>query len=166
MKLTKINTKATLLIAALGLAGGIGVAAAATTAQAPAAAPAAISPQQQKALNDRYQAIADLQRQILAKRAAIDAQVYSDNPNQAEIQAASRDLGALSAQLYTEQASLRSQYSQTDGQYYGCPGYGGGYGGGYGMMGGGRGGRGGYGGYGMMGGGRGGYGGYGMMGGY
>ncbi|MEA9390113.1 periplasmic heavy metal sensor [Acerihabitans sp. TG2] len=153
MKIAKRNVIATTIavVSLLGVIGGVSAAPAQAPVNTANSAPGymmgtnAVTPEQQRAFNEHYKAVALLQQQILAKQAEMNVLYYGNNPDQAKINTLTKELGDLNAKLYSEQGAFRAQLVKS-----GVPCEGGGYGmmnrgGGYGMM------EGNGGGYGMMG---------------
>lgn len=114
------------------------------------AAYAQLSPEKQAALQKLQEAYfaktAQLRADIGVKRAELNALSVTGNPDQAKIQALSKDLGDLVGKLTAERVQFRAQVAKEIGPtgLAGCGGFGGGYGhgyghghmgGGYGMMG-------------------------------
>ena len=57
-------------------------------------------------------AVAPLMQQLQAKRAQLDAQLYSDKPDQAAVEKLGKDIGELQGQLYAARASFRAQLAK------------------------------------------------------
>ena len=127
------------LAAVLGLSG---LATAASSCCGPGEA--ALNPEKQetaqKLYEDFYQSTEKTRQELISKRHALGAQMYSANPDEKAIQALAREISDLRAKLYSARISLKGNLIKEGitlgyGGGYG-PGMGGGCGAGFAMRGG------------------------------
>lgn len=76
----------------------------------------ALTPEQQATMQklhaEHAAATAELRKQIFAKESELDAQIYGEKPDEAKIDALTKDIGALNAKLYTERVKLHRQLAK------------------------------------------------------
>jgi len=104
----------------------------------------AITPEKQATMQklheEYYTATADLQKQLFAKNAELDAQLYGDKTDDAKVEALTAEINALNAKIFTERIKLNKAMAKEGimpmggrGMMNNCPNAGGGMMGGKGM---------------------------------
>lgn len=75
-----------------------------------------LTPEQQTAMQklhaEHTAATAELRKQIFAKESELNALLYADKTDNAKIDALTKDIGVLHAELYTDQVALRKQLAK------------------------------------------------------
>ncbi|NCD25009.1 MAG: periplasmic heavy metal sensor [Deltaproteobacteria bacterium] len=77
----------------------------------------ALTPEQQAVMQkfhaEHTAATAELRQQVFVKESELNAQLYAEKPDEARINALTKDIGELRAKLYADHVALRKQLAGT-----------------------------------------------------